>query len=91
MIHKYVRTYKKCKIMNLHKPNYINLHQDITHTPEDHLSINLMGPYNITTQGNTYSLITICNLTGYLMTASIPDKKTSTVAMHLFSDIMLKF
>ena len=45
--------------MNLQKPNYINLHQEITQTPQDHLLIDLMGPYNTTAQGNTYALIAI--------------------------------
>ena len=77
--------------MNLQKPDYINLHQDITQMPQELLSIDLIGPHNMTTQGNTYALTAICNLTGYLMTTPIPDKKTSTVAIHLFPDIMLKF
>ena len=77
--------------MNLQKPNYINCHQDITQTPQDHLSTDLMGHYNTITQGNTYVLTAICNLTGYLKTTPIPDKKTATVAIHLFPDIMLKF
>ena len=91
MIHKYVRTCKKCQIMNLQKPHYINFHKDITQTPQDHLSIDLMGPYNTTIQGITYTLTTICNLTGYLMTTPTPAKKISTAAIHLFADIMLKF
>ena len=77
--------------MDFQKPNYINLYQEITQTPHDHLSIDLMGPYNTTAQGNTYALIAICNLTGYLMTTPIADKMTSTVATHLFSEILLKF
>ena len=77
--------------MNLEKPNHINLHKEITQTPQDPLSIDLMGPYNTTAQGNTYTLTAICNLTAYLMTTPIPDKKTSTVAIHLFSEILLKF
>ena len=81
----------KCQIMNLQKPHYINLHQDITQTPEDHITIDLIGPYNTTSQGNSYDLTVVCKLTSYLMTTSIPDKKTATVAIHLFSDIMLKF
>ena len=36
--------------------------------------------YNYT--GNTYALTVVCNLTGYIMTAHIPDKKTSTIAVH---------
>ena len=69
--------------MNLQKPHYINLYQDIT---KDHISIDLIGPYNTTSQGNLYSLTTVCNLTGYLMTTSIPDKKTATVTIQLFSE-----
>ena len=53
--------------------------------------MDLTGPYNTTTQGNTYALTAICNLTGYLMTTPIPNKKTSTVAIHLFSEKLLKF
>ena len=61
--------------MNLQKPNYINIHQNITQTTHHHLSIDPMGPYNTKTQDNTYTLTAICNLTGYLMTTPIPDKK----------------
>ena len=77
--------------MNLQKPHYINLHQDIAQTPQDHTSIDLLGPYNITSQGNSYALTAVCNLTRYLMKTPIPDKKTKIVATHLFSEIMLKF
>ena len=72
------------------KPNYINLHQDITQTPHNHISIDLIGPYSIRSQGNSYTLTGVCNLTGYLMTIPKPDEKTMTVAIHLFSEIMLK-
>ena len=82
-IHRYIRTCQKCQIMNLQKPNYINLHQDIVQILQDHISINLIGPCNVTSQDNTYVLTAVCNLTGNLMTTPIPDKKT-TVAIHLF-------
>ena len=68
--------------MNLQKLNYINLHQDIAKTPQDHLSNDFMGPYNTITQGLTYAFTTICNLTGYLMTTSIPDKKSYQYAIQ---------
>ena len=61
--------------MNLQKPNYINLHQELAQMPQDHLSIDLIGPYNTTIQGNTYALTVVCNLTGYLMAAPIHEKK----------------
>ena len=44
-------------------------------TPQDHLSVDLIGPYNTTTQGNTYALTAIFDLTGYLMSTPIPNKK----------------
>ena len=82
---------KNVKFMNLQKPHYINLHQDITHTPQDYISIDLTGPHNTTSQGNLFALTVVCNLTGYLMTTSISDKKRATVAIHLILEIMLKF
>ena len=59
----YVRLYHKYQIMNLHKTHFINLHQDIAQTPEDHISIHLLGPYSVTYQGNSSVLTTVCNLT----------------------------
>ena len=77
--------------MNLQKLKFIDLHQDIAQTPQDHLSIDLLGPYNANSQCNLYVLTVVGNLTGYLMTTLITDKKTTSVATHLFADIMLKF
>ena len=64
------------------KPHFINLHQDIAQTLQDHISIDLLGPYNVTSQGNSYTLTAVCTLTGYLMTP-IKDKMM-TVVTHLF-------
>ena len=55
------------------------------------MSTDIIGPYNTSTKGNSYTLTAVYNLTGYLVTTPIPDKKTATVATHLFSEIMLKF
>ena len=90
-IHQYVRSCHKCQIMNLKKKCFINLHQDIAQTPQDHISIDFLGLYNITSQGNCYVLTAVCHLTGYLMTTPIKDKKTTTVGILLFLDIMIKF
>ena len=49
-IHQYVRSCPKCQITNLLKPHFINLHQDIAQTPQDHISIDLLGTYNVTSQ-----------------------------------------
>ena len=48
----YVRSCHECKVINLQKLNIIDLHQDIAQTPQDYLSIELLGPYNTTSQGN---------------------------------------
>ena len=90
-LHEYVRSCHKFQIMKLQKPRFIDLHQGITQTPQGHLSIDLLGPYNATSQDNIYVLTAVCNLTGYLMTNIIRDKKTMSVANHLFADIMMKF
>ena len=52
--------------MNIQKPHLINLHQDIVETPQDHISIDLLGLYNITSEGISYTLTTVCNLHGTL-------------------------
>ena len=90
-LHKYVRFYHKYQIMNLQIPNFIDLNQDIAQIPQDHLSIDLLGPCNVTSQGNSYAVTAVFSVTGYLMTTPIKDKKTRSVAKHLFLDIMLKF
>ena len=75
--------------MNLQTPNFIDIHQDIAQMPQDNISINLLRPYNVTSQDNSYALTAVCNLTGYLMTTPIKDIKTTSVANHLFLDRML--
>ena len=77
--------------MNLQKPHNINLHQDTAKTPQDHISIDLTGPFNTTSQGNWYTLTVVCNLKGYLMITTKPDKWTATVAIHFFLEILFKF
>ena len=80
----------KMSIMKLQKLHFINLYQDIAQTPQDHISIDLLRPYNVTSQGNSYAIMAVCNLTGYLMTTPTKNKKT-TAATDLFLDSMLKF
>ena len=67
---------------------YVRLTPRHCTNPQDHLFIDLLVPYNITSQGNLYALTALCNLTGCLMTTPIRDKKVGT---HLFADIMLTF
>ena len=91
-LHEYVRSYHKCQIMNLQKLKFIDLHQDIAQSPQDGPSVDLLGSYNVTSQDNLNVLTAVCNLTSYhLMTTLIRDKKTTSAANHLFTDIMLKF
>ena len=59
---------------------------DVTHTY--HI---LPLSCNLNWDIHTCTLTAIGNLTGYLMTAPIPDKKTSTIAVHLFLEIFHKF
>ena len=70
--------------MNLQKPHFINLHQNIAPKSQDHISIGLLGPYHITSQGNYCALTTVFNITGYHKTLPIKDKKTTTVVTCLF-------
>ena len=81
-LHQYVRSCHKCQIINLQKPHFIDIHQDIAQSPQDHISINLPGSY-IMSQGNSYALTEVYNLTGYLMTTAINDKKITTIVNNL--------
>ena len=67
-IHLYGRS---CQIMNLEKPYSSNLHQEIVQTPQDHIFIDLLRPYNVMSQGNSDALTTVCNLIENLMTTPI--------------------
>ena len=89
-IHQYARSCHKCQIMNLQKPYCIDLHQDIAQTPQDHIFVDLLGPYSVTSQGNSYTLTAVCNLTGYHMTIQ-SRKKDNNSSNPLILEIMLKF
>ena len=58
----------------LTKTHFINIHQDIALTLKDHISIDLIGPYNTTSQSNSYALTAVCSHTGYLVTTPVQDK-----------------
>ena len=59
---------------------YTLTHQDIAQTSQDHLSVDLLEPYNVNSQGNSYALTAVCKLTGYHMTTPIKDQKMMPVA-----------
>ena len=79
--------------MNLQKkkPNFIDLHQDIAQTPQDHISIGLSGPYNVASQDNSYTLTAICNLTGLTHDQPYQRQKDNNSSKPYILDIMLKF
>ena len=79
-----VRSCYNVKLMSLQKLKFTDLQQDIAQTPHDDLSINLLGPYNVTSQGNSYALTAVCNLTGYLMTTPIKDKDNVSSKPFIF-------
>ena len=56
------------------KKKTTSIYQDITQNPQHHISIDLIGPYKTTSQGNAYTLSAVCNLTGYLMTTPYQTK-----------------
>ena len=68
--------------MNLQKSDLIDLHQDITQTLQVHISIDILGPYNVTLQGNSYILTAVCSLTGYLMTTPVSDSSKPFIFGH---------
>ena len=77
--------------MNLQKQSIYIYTKILLKPHEVNISIDLIRPYSTTSQGNSYALTAVWNLTGYLMTTPLPDKKTTVAAVLLFSEIMLKF
>ena len=73
--------------MMLQKPKYINLTKILLRPKKIMYQATLKHYFT----RQFIPLTVVCNFTGYLLTTPLPDEKTMTVAVHLFSEIILKF
>ena len=63
---KYVRPCPKCQQFTLKELHYVDSHLPIRQLPMSFISMNLLGPYHETGNGNQYDLTIICMLTNYV-------------------------
>ena len=73
---KYVHLHPECQQVTLKAPQYINLHLPIPQFPMSFISMDLLGAYHETEQGNQYAMIVICMLTNYEFMIPIRSKST---------------
>lgn len=65
----------------------------LTPTPQapfDVVIVDTIGPLQRSNNGNQYAVTLICDLTKYLITIPIPDKKAKSVAQAIFEQFILK-
>ncbi|XP_036149749.1 uncharacterized protein LOC118647910 [Monomorium pharaonis] len=78
----------KCELCQLNKPGtqkpYIYSSPDIPQTPNDKISIDIMGPFEITNRGNRYILVTQDYLTRYILVEPLVDKSTAAIIRALW-------
>ena len=57
----------------------------------DHISMDFIGPFEMTSTGNQYALPVICILTDYAMCICLADNSADTVASAYLKDICCRF
>ena len=63
---KYVHSCPECQQITLKEPYYVNLHLSILQFPMFFISIDILGQYCETENGNQYALTVQCMLTNYV-------------------------
>lgn len=84
---------KACKQCQLNKPKNKPIEEmTITPTPQkafDIVSIDTIGPFVKSNNGNEYAVTIICNLTKYLVAVPIQNKSAMSVAKAIFENFIL--
>ena len=71
------------QLVNFKTPNYVQLHLKVPEMPIVFISMDLIGPFEITSQVNQYAVPVICMLTNYAMYITQSEK-----LIMLISDVM---
>ena len=75
----HIRTCVECQQNNLKEPHYVDFSNTIPKFPFSYIAMDLIGPFETTSNGATRCLTCMCLLTGFLFTVPIPDKRAETV------------
>lgn len=89
-IAKFIEKCENCRV-NKHKV-YTKEPMVITQTPDkpfDLVIIDTIGPFTTSNRGNIYAVTMICDLTKYLVCASVVSKKAEDVAKAIFEKFIL--
>lgn len=88
-IQNYVRKCHNCQINKSYTKTKESLALTATPcNPFDIVTIDTIGPLPKTDNGNVYAVTLICNLTKYLVSVSVPNKESRTVAKAIFDDFI---
>ena len=86
---------KNCSFCKINKPKpYTKEELSITETPTkpfETVYIDLMGPFEISAQGNRFLLTIICGFSKYLVSVPIQNKEAKTVAKAFVEQFVLLF
>lgn len=91
-ISNYVKSCLKCKL-NKHYQT-VKAKAVVTTTPTrlfDVVSIDTVGPFSITENGNRYAVTMQCDFTKFIIIVPIPDKSSSTLAKAVIQYCILSF
>lgn len=91
-IKKYVNKCIPCKLNKVTKHTREQLTQ--TTTPPkamDTVSVDTIGPYEVSEKGNKFAITAQCDLTKYLILIPVPNKESRTVAQAIVEHIILVY
>lgn len=89
-IAKYINKCDKCQKNKIKLGNKEPLKlTQIPQSPFDKIVVDTIGPLSLSNLGNRYAVTIICDLTKYIVTASIPDKQAKSVARAIVNDFIL--
>ena len=78
----------KCEKCQYNKPGaqkpYLYASPDIPRMPNEKISIDIMGPFEVTNKGNRYILVTQDYLTRYILVEPLIDKSTAAIIRALW-------
>ena len=76
---RHVQTCVECQQNNLKEPHYVDFPNTVPKFPFSYIAMDLIGPFETTSNCATRCLMCMCLLTGFLFTVPIPDKRAETV------------
>ena len=90
-VKKFVRTCKVCLKTKIGRSKAPILRNPEVQRPWDRVNMDLIGPLNVSNDGNKYILTIIDVLTRYAVAVAIADKSASTVARALINHVFAVF